>query len=121
MGYLNTVLLVGRLGDAAKVSDNPSATGSYTVRLSVATTDAKGHTDWHKVVAFRKDPSRYLTYEKGDQVFVEGRLQTRSYEDKQGVKQWQTNVVANRLENLSRKSEAPQEEWSNYDSSPMTF
>jgi single-strand DNA-binding protein len=97
---VNKVILVGNLGRDAETKFTPS--GVSMTRFSVATgrrikDQATGEwreeTDWSNVVFWRAENiAPYLT--KGKQVYVEGRLQTRSYEDKDGQKRYSTEVVA---------------------------
>ncbi|MDE0261681.1 MAG: single-stranded DNA-binding protein [Bryobacterales bacterium] len=96
---LNKVMLIGNLGKDAESRQTPS--GTTVTNFSVATTarikdsatgDWKDKTDWHDVVLWRGERvAQYLT--KGKKVFVEGRLQTRSYEDRNGEKRYKTEVV----------------------------
>jgi len=97
---VNKVILVGHLGKDAETRFTPS--GVAVTSFSVATNrrwkdqqtgEWKEETDWAKVVLWRQENlANYLT--KGKQVYVEGRLQTRSYDDKDGKKQYMTEVVA---------------------------
>jgi single-strand DNA-binding protein len=97
---VNKVILIGHLGRDAETKFTPG--GAAVTRFSVATNrrwkdqqsgEWKEETDWSNVVLWRQENlGQYLT--KGKQVFVEGRLQTRSYEDKDGKKVWSTEVVA---------------------------
>jgi len=97
---VNKVILVGHLGRDAETKFTPS--GVAMTKFSVATNrrwkdqqtgEWKEETDWANVVLWRQENlANYLT--KGKQVFVEGRLQTRSYDDKDGKKQYMTEVVA---------------------------
>lgn len=97
---VNKVILVGNLGRDAETKFTPS--GVSVTRFSVATQrrwkdqqsgEWKEETDWHNVSLWRaENVAPYLT--KGKQVYVEGRLQTRSYEDKDGQKKYATDVVA---------------------------
>lgn len=96
---LNKVMLIGNLGKDAESRQTPG--GTTVTNFSVATTarikdsatgDWKDKTDWHDVVLWRGERvAPYLT--KGKKVFVEGRLQTRSYEDRNGEKRYKTEVV----------------------------
>ena len=93
-------MLIGNLGKDAETRYTQS--GAAVTNFSVATTrrvkdsqsgDWRDETDWHDVVLWRgENIAPYLT--KGTQVYVEGRLQTRSYEDQQGQKRYRTEVVA---------------------------
>ncbi len=107
MSGVNKVILVGRLGTDPEVK---TVSGGNTVaRLSLATsenwTDREGQkqerTEWHRVVVWGKLAElcgKYLT--KGRQVYVEGRIQTRSWEDQQGQKRYTTEVVASTVQFL---------------------
>ncbi len=97
---INKVILVGHLG---KDAETRFTTGGQSVtNFSVATSrrwkdqqtgDWKEETDWHNVVLWRAENlANYLT--KGKQVYVEGRLRTRSYDDKDGNKRYVTEVMA---------------------------
>src|SRR5579871_4335959 len=97
---VNKVILIGHLGRDAETKFTPS--GVAVTKFSVATNrrwkdqqtgEWKEETDWANVVLWRQENlANYLT--KGKQVYVEGRLQTRSYDDKDGKKQYMTEVVA---------------------------
>ncbi len=97
---VNKVILVGRLGKDAETKFTPG--GASVTKFSVATSrrwkdkesgEWKEETDWSNVTLWRaENVSQYLL--KGKQVYVEGRLQTRSYEDKDGKKVYATDVVA---------------------------
>ena len=97
---VNKVILIGHLGRDAETKFTPA--GVAVTSFSVATNrrwkdqqsgEWKEETDWSNVVLWRQENlANYLT--KGKQVYVEGRLQTRSYDDKDGKKQYRTEVVA---------------------------
>jgi single-strand DNA-binding protein len=97
---VNKVILIGHLGRDAETKFTPS--GAAATRFSVATSrrwkdqqsgDWKEETNWTNVVLWRSENlANYLL--KGKQVYVEGRLQTRSYDDKDGKKVYATEVVA---------------------------
>ncbi len=101
-GSINKVILVGNLGADPKVSNTQS--GSKIVNLNVATSDSwkdklsgerKERTEWHRVVIFNSSlaeiAERYLR--KGSKVYLEGQLQTRKWEDKEGQEKYTTEVV----------------------------
>ena len=100
---LNKVMLIGNLGKDAETRFTPS--GAAVTNFTVATSrrwkdqqsgEWKDETDWHDVVLWKSENvSQYLL--KGKQVFVEGRLQTRSWEDQNGNKRYRTEVVADNL------------------------
>ncbi len=113
MSGVNKVIIVGRLGTDPEVKTISS--GNTVARLSVATsenwTDRDGQrqerTEWHRVVVWGKLAElcgKYLS--KGRQVYLEGRLQTRSWEDQQGQKRYTTEIVANNLQFLGGSSQA---------------
>src|SRR6516164_4588615 len=97
---VNKVIVLGHLGRDVDTNFNPS--GVAVTKFSVATSRSwkdgqsnewKEETDWHNIVLWRSESlANYLT--KGKKVYVEGRLQTRSYEDRDGVKRYVTEIVA---------------------------
>jgi single-strand DNA-binding protein len=97
---LNKVMLIGNLGKDAETRYTPS--GAAVTNFSVATArrskdqqtgEWKDETDWHNVVLWRAENlANYL--QKGKRIYVEGRLQTRSWEDQSGNKRYSTEVVA---------------------------
>jgi single-strand DNA-binding protein len=107
MSGVNKVILVGRLGTDPEVKTISS--GNTVARLSLATSenwkDREGQrqerTEWHRIVLWGKQAElagKYLV--KGRQVYIEGRLQTRSWEDQQGQKKYTTEIVANVIQFL---------------------
>ena len=110
MATLNKVMILGNLGRDPEVRQTQS--GKAVANFSVATTDAWGQgedrqerTEWHQVVVWGQlgeTCGQYLT--KGRQVLVEGRLQTRSYEDREGVKRSVTEIVAHQVQFLGGKN-----------------
>jgi single-strand DNA-binding protein len=100
---VNKVILLGHLGKDAETKFTPG--GAAVTKFSVATNrrwkdqqsgEWKEETDWTNVTLWRSENfAPYLT--KGKQVYVEGRLQTRSYDDKDGKKQYFTEVVADQV------------------------
>ena len=115
MSGVNKVIIVGRLGRDPEVRYTPD--GTAVTNLSVATSlewkdkntgEKKEKTEWHRVVVFRKLAElcgEYLS--KGRQVYVDGRLQTRSWE-KDGQTHYTTEIVANEIQFLGGKSEGNQ-------------
>jgi single-strand DNA-binding protein len=102
-GSVNKVILIGNLGADPEVRQ--TAGGQAVATLSIATSerfkdrDGQERTEWHRVVVWGKLAElaqRYL--QKGRKVFVEGRIQTRSWDDQQtGQKRYSTEIVANEL------------------------
>lgn len=109
---VNKVLLIGNLGRDAEIRNTGGGTPIANLRL--ATTDRRkaqdgtwtDHTEWHAVVAFGKTAEVMERWgKKGKMLYVEGRLQTREYTDKDGNKRWSTEVVANEIRMLGGKGE----------------
>jgi single-strand DNA-binding protein len=107
MSGVNKVIIVGRLGADPEVKT--VSNGNTVTRLSVATSEnwndkdgqKQERTEWHRVVVWGKLAElcgKYLS--KGRQVYLEGRLQTRSWEDQQGQKRYTTEIVANTVQFL---------------------
>jgi len=98
---VNKVILLGRLGKDAETKFTPSgiSISKFTLATNRSTKDqASGEwkelTDWHNVVVWRTDHvANFLL--KGKQVYLEGRLETRNYEDKEGQKKYFTEVICN--------------------------
>ncbi len=109
---VNKVILIGNLGRDAETKF--TAGGAARTTFSIATSrrwkdqqtgEWKEETDWHNVVLWRQENvANYLT--KGKQVYLEGRLQTRNYEDKDGKKVYVTEVVADEVILLGGRAEA---------------
>ena len=108
MGSVNKVILVGNLGRDAEVRYTPS--GAAVATLNLATTEVykdkegqrKEDTQWHRVILWGKTAETlqdYLT--KGKQIYVEGRLQTRKWKDKDGNDKYTTEVKGDRVVLLS--------------------
>jgi len=104
---VNKAILLGRLGADPELRQVPS--GQPVCELRVATNEAytkangeRGEsTQWHRVVVWGKTAESCKTHlGKGSEVFVEGRIQTRAWEDKEGKKRFTTEVVAERVQFL---------------------
>jgi len=106
---LNKVMLIGNIGK--DVEGKALNTGTYIANTSLATTSTyKGEkqTEWHNLVFFGKTAEIASQYvRKGSKIYVEGRIQTRSWDDKEGVKQYRTEVIANNLVLLDPKGDKP--------------
>ena len=117
MAGINKVILIGRLGRDPEVRYTPD--GAAVANFSIATSDEwkdkatgekKERTEWHRIVAFRRLGEicgEYLS--KGKQVYVEGRLQTRSWE-KDGVTRYTTEIVAYDVQFLGGRDSAISDE-----------
>ena len=109
---LNKVLIIGNLGSDPEIKYTSS--GSAVANLSIATSERwkdrntgeqKEQVEWHRVVLFSRlaeIAGEYL--KKGSKVFVEGKLQTRDWEDAEGKKRYTTEVIAKELTMLDSKS-----------------
>jgi single-strand DNA-binding protein len=104
MGSVNKVILVGNLGRDAEL--RVTAGGAAVATLNMATTevwnDKQGQkqekTEWHRVVLWGKQAESLQEYlVKGKQIYVEGRLQTRQWDDKDGNKRYTTEIKADRV------------------------
>ena len=105
---INKVIIVGNLGADPDSRAMPS--GNAVTNISVATSESwkdrdtgekKEKTEWHRVVFFNRLAEIAAQYlKKGSQVYVEGKLQTRKWEDKEGNERWTTEVVANQMQML---------------------
>lgn len=105
---INKVILVGNLGNDPEV--RATASGSRIANISLATTESwtdktsgqkQERTEWHRIVFFNRMAEiveQYLT--KGSQVYVEGKLQTRKWQDKDGQDKYTTEIVANDMQML---------------------
>ncbi len=106
---LNKVMLIGHLGKDAETRHTQSGTAVTNFTLATSwrtknqqTGEWREETDWHDIVMWRaENVAAYL--QKGKQVFIEGRLQTRSWEDQSGNKRYKTEVVADNLILLSSR------------------
>lgn len=104
MGSVNKVILVGNLGRDAELRYTPG--GAAVATVNMATTDVykdregqkKEDTQWHRVILWGRTAEslhEYLT--KGKQIYVEGRLQTRKWTDKDGVEKYTTEIRGDRV------------------------
>jgi single-strand DNA-binding protein len=108
MKSLNRVDLIGNVGKQPEIRTTPN--GNKVANMSVATTDSykdkqgnwQNTTEWHKVQGWSYIADQIVQLDKGSKVYVEGKIKTRSYEDKQGQTKYITEVVASRIVNLSQ-------------------
>jgi single-strand DNA-binding protein len=116
MSDLNKVMIIGRLGRDPEQRYMPN--GKAVANFSVATSETwkkdgekQERTEWHNVVAFDKLAeiiTQYLV--KGSQVFIEGKLQTRKWQDKDGKDRYTTEIVANSMQMLGGRSQQERRE-----------
>ena len=118
---LNKVMLIGNVGRDPEVrylDGNASAQGSPKVAtFTLATTERyrdrngelRENTEWHNIAAWRNSADLAEKYiRKGSQIYVEGRLRTRSWTDQAGVKKYTTEIVADNIQLLGRRQDNPQ-------------
>jgi single-strand DNA-binding protein len=108
---VNKVFLLGRLGKdpEMRATQGGMTIASFTLATSDRAKDAQGNwqdkTEWHNLVAFQRTAEIVRDYcKKGSQIFVEGKIQTRSWEDKEsGQKKYRTEILVNELSLLDSK------------------
>ena len=110
---INKVILIGHLGQDPEVRALPS--GSSIANLRIATTESwkdkqsgefKEQTEWHTVVLFGRTAEVAAEYlKKGSQVYIEGRLRTRKWQDKTGNDRYSTEVVGNDMQMLGGRGQ----------------
>lgn len=107
MSGVNKVILVGRLGRDPEMRSTPQ--GNHACNLSIATSETwlkdgkkEEKTEWHRVIFWGKNAenaSKYLN--KGSMVYVEGKLQTRKWRDKEGIERFTTEILGNSMNFIS--------------------
>ena len=113
---VNKAIIVGTLGQDPDVKY--TASGSAVVNVSVATNEtwkdkngeAQERVEWHRIVMFGKLAEIAAQYlKKGAQAYFEGKIQTRKWQDKEGVDRYTTEIVANEMQMLGGKSDGGQQ------------
>ncbi|MDD7545617.1 single-stranded DNA-binding protein [Actinobacillus porcinus] len=140
MSGINKAIIIGRLGNDPEVRTMPN--GDPVAKISLATSESwtdkqsgekKELTEWHTVIAFRKLAEIMGQYlKKGSQVYIEGKLRTRKWQDQNGQDRYTTEIIADKLEMLGSsqggnshnnqaqepqgkpKQQAKQKEWDGY-------
>lgn len=112
MASINKVILVGNLGQDPEVKYMPS--GGAVANISIATTDSwkdkatgekKDKTEWHRVVFFNRLAEIVGEYlRKGSQVYIEGNLRTRKWQDQGGQERYTTEIVAREMQMLGSRA-----------------
>ena len=109
---LNKIMLIGHLGQDPELRTTSS--GATYARFSVATTEKwraqdgqmQSQTEWHRVIAWNRLAEICGEYlRKGSKVYIEGKSQTRSWEDEEGVRRYSTQVVAREMKMLDYRRE----------------
>lgn len=114
MSGVNKVILVGNLGADPQIRYTPQ--GTAVANFSLATTERytnkngekESRTEWHRIVAWGRLAEICNEYlKKGKQVYIEGRIQTRQWDDKDGNKKFTVEIVAQNMVMLGRAGDAP--------------
>ena len=112
MASVNKAILIGNLGKDPELRYTPS--GQAVASFPLATTDRykdkdgnwQERTDWHNIVVWGRQGETTKEYlSKGRSAYIEGRIQTRSYDDRDGNKKWITEIVASRVQFLGGRGE----------------
>tara|TARA_R110002051_G_C8428305_1_gene453020 strand:+ start:80 stop:586 length:507 start_codon:yes stop_codon:yes gene_type:complete len=129
-GSVNKVIVLGRLGQDPEIKTTNS--GSQVCNLSIATTElgrkdqatgqrGQDETEWHRVTLFGKmaeNAGQYL--KKGSQVYIEGRLNTRKWQDQNGQDRYSTDIIGNEMQFMSSKSDGvPAQQQGGYQQAPQ--
>ena len=116
MSSLNKVLIIGRVGrdPETRYTQTGQTVASFSVATDESYKDKQGNkvdaVEWHNVTAFGKTAefvSNYLS--KGRLVYVEGKIKTEKYTDKQGVEKYATKILADRVQGLDKRDDGQQQ------------
>jgi len=115
MPSVNKVLLIGHIGSEPKTvqTKNGGTIANFSVATSRFYKDGQNNsveeTEWHRIVVFGRSAEYASKLKKGGLVFVEGRLNTTKYTDKDGVERTQTKIVAEKLSSLEKRESGQQQ------------
>ena len=121
---MNKVMLIGRLGvDPELKQAGSSNVCNFTLATTEKWTDKSGEkkerTEWHRIIAWGKQGEVCAKFlKKGSQVYVEGKIQTRSWENKEGKTQYATEILLDGFEFLGGKPAAQQTQEQQFDDAP---
>lgn len=113
MAGVNKAILIGNLGADPEIRYTPKGTAvtnfsiATTIRVPIAEGQWEDRVEWHRIVAFGKlaeTCGKYLS--KGKQVYIEGRIQTREWKDRDGNRRWTTEIVAQQMTMLGGPRDA---------------
>jgi single-strand DNA-binding protein len=116
MASVNKVILIGNLGADPELRFTPS--GAAVANFNIATTERwkdkdgqpQERTEWHRIILWSRQAEIAKEYlRKGSSVYIEGRIQNRSYEDKDGIKRYVTEIIGQRMQLLGSRTGAPSE------------
>jgi single-strand DNA-binding protein len=109
---VNKVILLGNVGKDPDIRSTPAGTmvANFTLATSDRFQDQQGNwqdrTEWHNLVAFKRTAEIVRDYvKKGSKLYIEGKIQTRTWDDKEGVKHYKTEILVNDLSLLSGREE----------------
>ena len=116
MSGINKVILIGNLGADPETRAMPSGTSVTNIRVATSETwdnkktgNQEQHTEWHSVAFFGRLAEVAAQYlRKGSQVYVEGKLRTRKWQDKSGTDRYSTEIIANQMQMLGSRGEREQ-------------
>lgn len=118
MSSVNKVMVIGHLGRDPETRYMPN--GEAVTNIAIATTESwkdkstgekKEATEWHRVTFYRKLAEVAAQYlKKGSLIYVEGKLQTRKWQDKEGVDRYTTEIISDTMQMLGGRQSQPQEE-----------
>ncbi len=124
---INKVILVGNVGRDPEVRylDNGIVIAKFPIATSETYTNKSGekvtNTEWHNIVLWRKlaeVADKYI--KKGSSLYIEGKIRSRSYEDKDGIKRYITEIIADNMQMLGKRQDDRQAESSNTGSNPKS-
>jgi single-strand DNA-binding protein len=105
-GSVNKVIIVGNLGADPEVRDLPSGQKVANLRIATseqwtdrASSEKRERTEWHTVSVFDRNAAQYaqIYLRKGNKVYVEGRVETRKWQDQSGTERYSTEIVVNQI------------------------
>lgn len=111
---VNKVIIIGNVGDAPTITSSANAViANFSIATSESWKDKTGQlvtdTEWHKVVAYRRLAEICGEYvHKGSKVYIEGKLKTRKWQDKNGIERYTTEIIASEMQLLDKKPEGQQ-------------
>jgi single-strand DNA-binding protein len=111
---LNKAMLIGRLGHDPELRNTGGNNPVLNMRVATTTRRKDGdewvdHTEWHSVTVWGRTAENVVKYcKKGKELYIEGRIQTRKYEDKSGVERYSTEIVAEQVRFLGSRGDSAQ-------------
>lgn len=120
MPSINKVYICGHVGSEPKIvqTKNGGTIANFSVATSRFYKDAQNNTveetEWHRIVVFGRSAEYASKLKKGGLVFIEGRLNTTKYTDKDGIERTQTKIIAEKLSSLEKREGSQQQSQSQY-------